>query len=67
MTGKPIPPAPGALTSLKAGRGVSAARQPDGSIKFYADADGELVRDGTLISVQESTPSRATSTCPGAT
>ena len=53
VTGRPIPPAAGALTSLQAGRGVSAARQPDGSLKFYADSDGELVRDGTLISVQE--------------
>ncbi len=53
VTGKPIPPPPGALSGLQAGRGVSAARQPDGSLFYYADADGELVRDGTVISVQQ--------------
>ncbi len=53
VTGKPIPPPPGALTGLQAGRGVSAARQPDGSLNFYSDGDGELVRDGSVISVQQ--------------
>lgn len=51
VTGRPIPTPPGALSGLQAGRGVSAARQPDGSLFFYADADGELVRDGSVISV----------------
>jgi hypothetical protein len=53
VTGRPIPPAPGALSGLQAGRDVSAARQPDGSLFFYAEADGELVRDGTVIAVQQ--------------
>ncbi|MGO9310460.1 MAG: flagellar assembly protein A, partial [Spirochaetia bacterium] len=53
VTGRPIPPPPGALNSLQAGRGVSAVRQQDGSVKYYAQTDGELVRDGTLISVQQ--------------
>jgi hypothetical protein len=53
VTGRPIPPPAGALTGLQAGRGVSAARQPDGSLFFYSDADGELVQNGTVISVQE--------------
>jgi hypothetical protein len=53
VTGKPLPPAAGAMTSLQAGRGVSVARQPDGSLKYFADVDGELVREGSLISVLE--------------
>ena len=32
---------------------MSSARQPDGSLNFYAETDGELVRDGTVISVQQ--------------
>lgn len=51
VTGKPIPPAPGTLTGLQPGRGVSMARQPDGSLFFYSEADGELTRDGSVISV----------------
>ena len=53
VTGRPIPPPAGALSGLQAGRGVSAARQPDGSLFFYSEADGELVQDGALISVQQ--------------
>jgi uncharacterized protein (DUF342 family) len=53
ITGKPVPPPPGSLNSLQAGRGVSAVRQTDGSLKFYAETDGELVRDGSLIAVQQ--------------
>ena len=55
MTWESAPPAPaGALSGLQAGRGVSAARQPElGSLFFYAEADGELVRDGTVITVQQ--------------
>jgi len=53
VTGRPIPPAAGALSGLQPGRGVSAARQPDGSLFFYSEADGELVRDGPVISVQQ--------------
>ncbi len=53
VTGKSVPPPAGALSGLQAGRGVSAARQPDGSLFFYAEADGELVRDGTVITVQQ--------------
>ena len=51
VTGRPLPPAAGVLTSLQAGRGVSAARQTDGSLKYFADVDGELVREGSVISV----------------
>lgn len=51
VTGRPIPPAAGTLTALQAGRGVSAVRQPDGSLKFFADGDGELVQNGSQISV----------------
>ncbi|HVP18422.1 MAG TPA: flagellar assembly protein A [Spirochaetia bacterium] len=53
VTGKPIPPAPGTLTGLQPGRGISVARQPDGSLFFYSEADGELVRDGSVISILE--------------
>jgi len=53
VTGKPIPPRAGALSGLQAGKGVSVARQADGSLFFYSDADGELVRNGTVISVQQ--------------
>jgi uncharacterized protein (DUF342 family) len=53
VTGKSVPPAPGSLDSLKAGRGVSSVRQPDGSIRYYAETDGELIRDGALIAVQQ--------------
>ncbi|HTP58724.1 MAG TPA: flagellar assembly protein A, partial [Spirochaetia bacterium] len=53
VTGKPIPPPPGALSGLQPGRDVSAARQPDGSLFFYSEADGELVQDGAVISVQQ--------------
>ncbi len=51
VTGKPIPVAPGTLTELKPGRGVSVTRQPDGSLFFLSDADGELVHDRSVISV----------------
>jgi hypothetical protein len=53
VTGRPIPPPAGALAGLQAGRGVSAARQPDGSLFFYSEGDGELVQNGVVISVQE--------------
>ncbi len=51
VTGRPIPPPAGTLTALQAGRGVSAVRQPDGSLQFFADGDGELVQNGSQISV----------------
>src|SRR5208283_2559428 len=53
VTGKPVPPPPGTLNSLQAGRGVSSVRQPDGSLQYYAQIDGELIRDGTLITVHQ--------------
>ena len=53
VTGKPVPPPPGSLDSLKAGRGVSVVRQPDLSVRLYAEIDGELVRDGTLVAIQQ--------------
>ncbi len=62
VTGRPIPPPPGALAGLQAGRGVSAARQPDGSLFFYSEADGELVQDGPLIQSRMCTRLPVTST-----
>jgi hypothetical protein len=53
VTGKPVPPPPGALRSLVAGRGVSTVQMPDGSLQYYAQTDGELLRDGSLIAVQQ--------------
>ena len=53
VTGKPVPTPPGALNSLQAGHGVSAVRQSDGSLHYYAQTDGELVRDGALVSIQQ--------------
>jgi hypothetical protein len=53
VTGRQIPSPAGALAGLQAGRGVSAARQPDGSLFFYSEADGELVQNGGVISVQQ--------------
>ena len=51
VTGQPVPPPPDVLNSLKAGAGVSAVRQPDATLRYYAQTDGELIRDGTLIAV----------------
>jgi uncharacterized protein len=53
VTGKPVPPPPGSLDSLKGGRGVSTVVQPDGSLRYYAQVEGELVRDASLIEVHE--------------
>jgi uncharacterized protein (DUF342 family) len=38
---------------LQAGRGVSVVRQQDGSLHYHAETDGELVRHGSLIAVQQ--------------
>ena len=53
VTGRPVAPAPGALSVLQAGRGVSAIRQQDGSLHYHAETDGELFRHGSLIAVQQ--------------
>lgn len=51
VTGAPIAPPP--EETLKAGRGVRADMQTDGSVRFVAENDGELIRDGGLLSVMD--------------
>ena len=53
VTGRALFPAADASRWLTAGRGVSAVRQPDGTLWFYAQADGELIRDGSLVAVEQ--------------
>ncbi|MGA2640203.1 MAG: flagellar assembly protein A [Spirochaetia bacterium] len=43
-----------AQETLKAGRGIREDVQPDGSVHFVSDSEGELVRDGSVLSVTES-------------
>ena len=49
VTGAPIAPPP--EETLKAGRGVREEVQTDGSVRFVAESDGELIREGSLFSV----------------
>jgi hypothetical protein len=51
VTGAPLTPPPESLETLKAGRGVREDIQTDGSVRFVAESDGELIRDGSLMSV----------------
>jgi uncharacterized protein (DUF342 family) len=51
VTGAPIASPP--EETLKAGRRVRAEVQTDGSVRFVAESDGELIRDGSLISVMD--------------
>jgi len=51
VTGAPIAPPP--EEALKAGRGVRADMQTDGSVRFVAESDGELIRDGGLLTVMD--------------
>ena len=53
VTGKELVLPPDAQVTLRAGRGISEVVQPDGSIQFRADATGELVRDGPVLSASE--------------
>ena len=53
VTGRALFPTGDASRWLTAGRGVSAVRQPDGTLHFYAQADGEIIRDGSLIAVEQ--------------
>lgn len=51
VTGTPIAPPP--EETLKTGRGVREDVQTDGSVRFVAESDGELIRDGSLLSVMD--------------
>jgi uncharacterized protein (DUF342 family) len=53
VTGTPIAPPPEALETLKAGRGVREDVQTDGSVRFTSESDGELIRDGGVLSVMD--------------
>ena len=53
VTGKAITPPPEAQETLRAGRGISEVIQADGSLQFRAEATGELVRDGPVLSASE--------------
>jgi uncharacterized protein (DUF342 family) len=53
VTGRSIPAATDQEESLEAGAGVTAAEQSDGSVKYFADLDGEIVRDGPVVWVRE--------------
>ncbi len=51
VTGRPIAPSPEAQETLSAGKGVREEIAPDGSLRLFAEAEGELVRDGPRLSV----------------
>jgi uncharacterized protein (DUF342 family) len=53
VTGKAVTPPPDAQETLRAGRGISEVIQADGSLQFRAEATGELVRDGPVLSAYE--------------
>jgi uncharacterized protein (DUF342 family) len=53
VTGKVLTLPPEAQETLKAGRGVREGVQPDGSISFTAEKAGELIRDGSVLSVMD--------------
>jgi uncharacterized protein (DUF342 family) len=53
VTGETITLAAGNQEALQAGKGVSEALLQDGSITFTAQTQGELVRDGIILSVMD--------------
>jgi hypothetical protein len=53
VTGAVIPPPPEAEQDLAAGPGVSAALEPDGSTRFFAGTDGELVLAEGRVEVRQ--------------
>ena len=53
VTGRPILPPRGSQGGLTPGRGISVARQPDGSLEVYAQVSGELIHDGSLVAVEQ--------------
>ena len=53
VTGGALRPPAEAQETLKPGRGVREEILADGSIRLFAEADGELVRDGPLLSITE--------------
>jgi uncharacterized protein (DUF342 family) len=53
VSGAPVSLPQEAHETLQAGRGVREDLQPDGSVRFTAEAAGELVRDGAVLSVMQ--------------
>ena len=53
VSGAPVSLPTEAHEALQAGRGVREDLQPDGSVRFTAEAAGELVRDGAVLSVMQ--------------
>ncbi len=53
VTGAALTLPPEAQETLQAGRGVREDLQIDGSILFTAEASGELIRDGVVLSIME--------------
>jgi hypothetical protein len=54
VTGAALVLSPESQETLQAGAGVKESVQQDGSILFTAEMQGELVRDGTVLSVMDS-------------
>jgi hypothetical protein len=53
VTGTVLSPPPELIETLQAGTGVRADLQVDGSTRFTSAADGELRRDGSLLTVMD--------------
>ena len=53
VSGGPVSLPTEAHEALQAGRGVREDLQPDGGVRFTAEAVGELVRDGAVLSVMQ--------------
>ncbi len=53
VTGKPIPAMDKGVEGLQAGKGVRIEEQPDGSAKYFADLDGELMHENGVLEVRE--------------
>jgi uncharacterized protein len=53
VCGAPVSLPPEAHETLEAGRGVREDLKPDGTAQFIAERAGELVRDGSLLTINE--------------
>lgn len=53
VTGAVIPARTEKEEALEAGKGVRADVDADGSVRFFAEADGEFIREGAVLIVRE--------------
>jgi len=53
VSGMVIPLPPEQQETLQAGRGVREEIQPDGGVRFVSEAAGEIILDGTTLSVMD--------------